>query len=58
MINNSHQWKLEGKCAECRRQEYCKQKCTAWKKRQDKIVYDVVASLFTITVDGKYGKLR
>ena len=56
MFDNSEQWKSSGNCKECRRKEYCKQKCTAWKKRQDKIIHDVVASLFTSTVDGKYGR--
>ena len=54
----TEQWKMEGNCKECRRQEYCKQKCTAWKKRQDRIIREVASSLFTVTVDGKYGKMR
>ena len=45
MFDNSEQWKSSGNCKDCRRQEYCKQKCTAWKKRQDRIIHDVAASL-------------
>lgn len=55
---NTEQWKSGGNCKECRRQEYCTKKCTTWKKRQDEIIRSVVASTFTTTVDGKYGKLR
>ena len=58
MINNSEQWKSSGNCKECRRKEYCTKKCSAWKKRQDEIIHNIVASIFTTTVDGKYGKLR
>lgn len=54
----TEQWKLEGNCKDCRRQKYCKQKCTAWKKSQDKIIHNIAASLFIRTIDGKYGKLR
>ena len=55
---NTEQWKYGGNYKDCRRQEYCKQKCAAWKKRQDKIINDVAASLFTRTIDGKYGRLK
>lgn len=30
-MDRSEQWKLEGKCSECRRQSYCKKTCSAAK---------------------------
>lgn len=30
-MDRSEQWKLEGKCSECRRQSYCKKTCSATK---------------------------
>lgn len=47
MINNSEQWKTEGKCAECRRRNYCHNDCMAKRKRDqhflDQMVKGVIA---------------
>ena len=31
-INENEQWKLKGDCSKCRRQPFCRKKCTAFKK--------------------------
>lgn len=38
MINESEQWKLNGQCGKCRRANYCKQDCTALKRRRQNII--------------------
>ena len=47
MINNSEQWKLEGKCAECRRRNYCHNDCTAKRKRDQALIQQTVSNVFT-----------
>lgn len=32
---SSEQWKEQGKCNECRRQNYCKKDCKAYKERSE-----------------------
>lgn len=48
MFDNSEQWKLEGKCAECRRRNYCHNDCMAKLKRDkyflDQMIKGVIAS--------------
>lgn len=38
MSKDSDQWKSDGKCSECRRQNYCKKQCTANRKHQELII--------------------
>lgn len=37
-INDNEQWLSEGKCHLCRRANYCKKDCTAYKKRKNQII--------------------
>lgn len=47
MINNSEQWKTEGKCAECRRRNYCHNDCKAKRKRDQALIQQTVSNVFT-----------
>ena len=31
-VDESEQWKLRGDCSKCRRQPFCRKRCTAFKK--------------------------
>ena len=42
-MDNSDQWKSTGSCSECRRKNYCKTKCKAYKTRTNNQVKAVVA---------------
>lgn len=39
---NSEQWKLDGKCFECRRKEYCSKPCKVNKNRVKGIVLNSI----------------
>lgn len=58
MNMEDNQWQLSGDCKKCRRQNYCSKKCTAWKRRQDRIICEVASSIFNRTIDGKYSGLK
>ena len=50
----TEQWKLEGNCKDCRRQEYCNKNCTAKKKKDQEIIKNIVGQAFDpINVIGK-----
>lgn len=48
MINNSDQWKLEGKCAECRRRNYCHRDCTAKRQKDQETIKKIVGQAFDL----------
>ena len=37
MISETDQWKLNGDCSKCRRQEFCRKNCSAKNRRQDRL---------------------
>ena len=43
-MNNSEQWKLEGNCDICRRNNYCSKPCTIAKRKDTKILHDLVVN--------------
>lgn len=45
MFDNSEQWKLEGKCTECRRRNYCHNDCTAKRKRDQALIQQTVRNV-------------
>lgn len=45
MINENEQWKLDGQCGKCRRANYCKQDCTALKRRRQNIIRKACADI-------------
>ena len=47
MFDNSEQWKLEGKCTECRRKNYCPNNCTAKRKRDQALIQQATNNAFT-----------
>lgn len=44
-IPETEQWKLNGDCKKCRRAEYCRKKCTAWKKTSDALTRSLCHSI-------------
>lgn len=43
-MDKSEQWKLNGRCALCRRKKYCGKPCTANKRKKEKFLSDAVAA--------------
>lgn len=46
LIDKSEQWKIDGNCSVCRRNSYCKQRCTANKRITQNLITARVGSLF------------
>lgn len=42
MVDNSEQWKLDGKCNECRRQKYCKKPCKINKRNLETVLANYI----------------
>ena len=51
--NNSEQWKLDGNCDICRRNNYCSKPCTIAKKKSNKELYNFVASAMFASFIGR-----
>lgn len=43
MTKANEQWKLDGNCDWCRRENYCSHECTAHRKRVEKEIKDFIA---------------
>ena len=43
-IPETDQWKLDGDCSKCRRQEFCKKTCSARNKRHSRILGEALSA--------------
>ena len=43
-MNKSEQWKLDGNCNICRRNNYCSKPCTISKRKTSNDLYNLVAN--------------
>lgn len=53
MIDESEQWKLDGRCRVCRRKEYCSKPCKACKDRREYEMRSAIARAMVRVMTGK-----
>lgn len=49
LINENEQWKLNGDCSKCRRENYCSKPCSANKKSVDLMIMSAINEKFEKT---------
>lgn len=57
MSENTEQWKAEGNCEKCRRNQHCNKRkpCTAHKRRIDRMTQSAMAKAFNTVYAKMFG---
>lgn len=56
-MENSEQWKLQGKCPLCRKANYCSKECTAHKRSKEAFVNGLIHEMFDEISGGAYSRI-